>query len=414
MRDDVREIKFEDMSRELRALIAYEPNGSLNVEVPQALIDEVRRTSPVVRWEMGVGFFGMDDVVAAARNPHLVSTDPSTGEAFGMGTAEPLIPLHLDGDIHRHYRKLLDPLFTLKKMALLEPQIRELADQLIDGFIGDGIAELHSALCVPLPSTIFLTLFGMPLEDAEYLNAKKNRILKNEGTSMIEMEQIGRAAGVELDAHLRSRLAERRAETTRSDDLLDSFMYFQVDGHGLKDDEIVNLMHMFTIAGLDTVTSSLSCILAWLAKHPVERRHLVAHPEELGRAIEEIMRFESPVPSGGGRWAAQDTDINGVAVKKGEMIYLCWASANLDPAKFDRPFDTALSRENNAHIAFAAGFHRCLGSHLARAELRVAVDQLHRRIPDYWITEGDEVEYEFAGVRQAKRVPVTFNPALDQ
>jgi cytochrome P450 len=408
MRHDVQEIKFEDMSAELRALIAYEPNGALNVVLPQALIDEVRRTSPVVRWEMGVGFFAMDDVAAAARHPHLVATEPSTGQPFGMGSEQPLIPLHLDGDVHRHYRKLLDPLFTPRKMALLEPQIRELADRLIDGFVGDGHVELHDAYCVPLPSTIFLTLFGMPLADSELLNAKKNRILKNEGTSLQEMEAIGRAAGAELDAHLAVRLAERRTEPARRDDLLDSFMHFQVDGHGLDDGEIVNLMHMFTIAGLDTVTSSLSCIVAWLATHPEERRHLVANPHDLARAIEEIMRYESPVPSGGGRWASQDTEVNGVPLKKGEMVYLCWASANLDPSTFETPFEADIRREVNPHIAFAAGLHRCLGSHLARAELRAAVDQLHRRIPEYWVADDEEITYEFAGVRQAKILPLTF------
>jgi cytochrome P450 len=399
------------MSRELRALIAYEPNGALDVETPQDLIDEVRRTSPVVKWEMGVGFFGMDDVTEAARHPDLVSTNPATGEIFGMGIPEPLIPLNLDGDIHKHYRKLLDPLFTPTKMALLQPQIRELADTLIDGFIDQGHVELHDAYCVPLPSTIFLTLFGMPLSDSEFLNRQKNGILKNAGTTMEEHEMLGRAAGAELDAHLRIRLAERRAEATRRDDLLDSFMFFQVDGHGLDDDEIVNLMHMFTIAGLDTVTSSMSCILAWLAKHADERRHLAANPDDLPRAIEEIMRYESPVPSGGGRWAIRDTVVNGVPVKQGEMVYLCWASANLDPATFESPQRTDIAREPNRHIGFAAGFHRCLGSHLARAELRTAVEQFHRRIPEYWVTDGDAVEYEFAGVRQAKRLPVTFRRA---
>ena len=105
---------------------------------------------------------------------------------MGMGTDDPLIPLHLDGDVHRHYRKLLDPLFTPKKMALLEPDIRKLADELIDGFIGDGHVELHDAFCVPLPSTIFLRIFGMPLDDCTFLIAMKDRILKNEGTTCDE------------------------------------------------------------------------------------------------------------------------------------------------------------------------------------------------------------------------------------
>ena len=408
MRNDLVEIKYEDMSPELRALIAYDPNGALDLPLPQEEIARIGRETPVVRWELGVGFFTMDDIVAAGRNPALVSTNPDTGIPFGMGTEDPLIPLHLDGDLHRHYRKLLDPLFTPKKMALLEPDIRRLADELIDGFIGDGQAELHDAFCVPLPSIIFLRLFGLPLEDLDPLNALKNRILKNEGATMEEKEAIGIAAGLEMDEHLRMRLDERKASGARPGDLLDQFMHFEVDGESLGDDAIVNIMHMFTIAGLDTVTSSLSCIIAWFATHPAERRRVVEDPSRLGAAVEELMRFESPVPSSGARWATEDTEVNGVPIKQGDLAYFCWAAANLDPAAFDSPFEVDLGRVDNRHIAFAAGIHRCLGSHLARAELRAAVDQLHTRIPDYRVTEGDAIEYEFAGVRQAKHLPLTF------
>ncbi len=403
MRNDVVEMSYEQMSPELRALIAYEPNGALDVELPQTALDEVRRTMPVVRWEMGVGFFGMDDIVAAGRNPDIGSV------VMGMGTDDPLIPLHIDGELHRHYRKLLDPLFTPKKMAALEPDIRKLADELIDGFVGDGRVEFHDAFCVPLPSTIFLRIFGLPVEDASFLIAKKDHILKNEAATRDEAEVIGRAAGRELRAHLHTRLDERRAEGARHDDLLDQFMHFEVDGHSLNDDEVVNIMQMFTIAGLDTVTSSLSCIVAWLATHPEVRARLVAEPDRLAGAIEEIMRYESPVPSSGARTALRDTEVNGVPIKQGEMVYLCWASANLDPASFDHPLDAHLDRTENRHIAFAAGIHRCLGSHLARAELRASVDQLHRRIPEYWVTDGEAIEYEFAGVRQARHLPLSFS-----
>jgi cytochrome P450 len=328
-----------------------------------------------------------------------------------MGSEDPLIPLQVDGDLHRHYRKLLDPLFTPKKMAALEPDIRKLADELIDGFIGDGHVEMHDAFCVPLPSTIFLRIFGLPLEDAPFLISMKDRILKNDAATRDEAEVIGVAAGKELRAHLRTRLDERRAEGARHDDLLDQFMHFEVDGRSLDDDEVVNIMHMFTIAGLDTVTSSLSCIVAWLATHPDVRLQVVAEPDRLPAAIEEIMRFESPVPSSGARTAIRDTEVNGVPIKQGEMVYLCWASANLDPATFDHPLEAHLDRVDNRHIAFAAGIHRCLGSHLARAELRASIDQLHRRIPDYWVTDGDQIRYEYAGVRQAHHLPLSFDPA---
>ena len=96
-------------------------------------------------------------------------------------------------------------------------------------------------------------------------------------------------------------------------------------------------------------------------------------------------------------------------VKEGELVYLCWASANLDPSSFDHPLEADLDRAENRHIAFAAGIHRCLGSHLARAELRASIDQLHRRIPEYRVTDGDGIEYEFVGVRQARHLPLTFD-----
>jgi cytochrome P450 len=411
MRPDVKEIRYDDMSPELRALLVYEGNKALDLESPQAVIDRVRADSPVVRWEMGVGFFGMDDVLAAAKNPTFVSCNPATGAPHGMGSEYPLIPLHFDGEPHRRYRRLLDPLFTPKKMALLEPDIRKLADELIDGFASRGEAELHAEFCVPLPSTVFLTLFGMPLEDMPKLIEYKDRILKNEGVTMEEKEALGVEAGKDMDVHLRFRLEERKRSAARHDDLLDACMHFEVDGERLSDDELINIMHMFTIAGLDTVTSSLSCILGWLAAHSELRHRLVQEPDRLGPAIEELMRYESPVPAGGARWATEDTDVNGVPVKAGDLIFLCWASANVDPAAFEHPLTVDISRPANRHIAFAAGFHRCLGSHLARNELRVAIDQFHRRIPDYWLTEDESPRYQLQGVRQVEYLPVTFRPA---
>jgi len=268
--------------------------------------------------------------------------------------------------------------------------------------------ELHDAFCVPLPSIIFLKLFGMPLDDMPLLISFKDGILKNDGTTRDEKEEIGIEVGSAMRAYLRDRLDERKADGRRFDDLLDQFLHFEVDDHRLTDDDVLNIMHLFTIAGLDTVTSSLACILAWFATHPDQRREVIAEPALLAPAIEELMRFESPVPAGGARWATEDTEVNGVPIKAGELVFLCWASGNLDPAAVEHPLSVDLEREPNRHIAFAAGIHRCLGSHLARNELRVAVDQFHRRVSDYCIADGERVEYEFAGVRQAVRLPVAF------
>src|SRR5579872_1878992 len=197
------------MGAELQALIAYMPNHAFDTEHSQAALDHVVRTTPVVRWEMGIGFFTMEDIVAAARNPAIVSANPATGVPQGMGSREPLIPLHIDGERHRNARKLLDPLLAPKMVAPVAGEVKKLADELIDAFAGEGHVELHDAFCVPLPSTIFLRLFGMPAEDTEFLIAMKDRILNNEGTTADEREELGVLAGDRLRELLRARIAER-------------------------------------------------------------------------------------------------------------------------------------------------------------------------------------------------------------
>ena len=167
-------------------------------------------------------------------------------------------------------------------------------------------------------------------------------------------------------------------------------------------------MHLFTIAGLDTVTASLTCIVGWFARHPEGLARVVEHPDVLPAAIEELMRYENPVLTSGGRMATADTEVNGVPVKAGDFVTQCWTTANLDPEVFPDPLTVDFDRSGNRHIAFASGWHRCLGSHLARLELRTAVDQLHRRIPSYTITPGESPQYHHAGVRAATYLPLSF------
>jgi cytochrome P450 len=404
----VHEKRIEEMEPAMRALVAYEPNGSLDVVQPQPMLAAMARETPVVRSEAGVAFFGMADVVTAARNPAIVSCDPATGRPVGMGTTDPLIPLHLDGDMHRRYRRLLDPLLAPRVVAQLADDIRRLADELIDEFAGEGEVEFNSAFAQPLPSTLFLRTFGLPVEDFAFLDHAKDQIIKNEGATFEEYIEIGNEAGRAFREYMHARLAERREQPLHDDDMLGKFMTFEVDGHVLNDDEIANIMHLFVIAGLDTVTSSLTCIVSWFARHAEQRARVVAKPSLLPAAVEELMRYESPVASGGLRWAKEETDVNGVRVKRGEMVYLGWFTANLDETTFPDPLTVDLGREENRHIAFAAGTHRCLGSHLARVELVTAIDQLHRRIPDYWMTPGDEPRYQGTPVRQAIHLPLRF------
>jgi cytochrome P450 len=407
VRDDIAVLTMDQFDPSMRAMLFYEQNGVFDLEEPRPLFADMLESTPVVQWEFGVGFFGAKDIIAAARNPDIVSNDPQTGRSFGMGSRDPLIPLNIDGEKHEAYRKLLEPLLSAKALAGWEMAVRSLADELIDAFIEQGEVEFMEAFAAPLPGQIFLRLFGMPLEDLDLLVGFKDRILKSTIVDLEARDAEAVVAGDELRAHLRKRLDERKGKPPQ-DDLIGHFTTFEVDGERLSEDEVINIMHLFTIAGLDTVTASLSLIVAWLAQHPAEQTKLADDPSLLPTAIEELMRVLSPVAQGGQRFAIKDTDVNGVPVAKGSMVFLGWATANLDPEVFENPLDVDLTRRPNRHLAFAAGTHRCLGSHLARLELKAAIDQLHRRIKDYRIVDGRDAEYVLEGVRQCRSLPLAF------
>jgi len=170
----------------------------------------------------------------------------------------------------------------------------------------------------------------------------------------------------------------------------------------------LDICYLLMIAGLDTVAASLSCIIAWLARHPEERQRVVADPAMWPDAIEELMRWETPVPVAS-RTPTEDMRFGDEIIAAGTHVTVLWAAANLDPEKFDNPMTVDLTRRPNAHYSFAGGFHRCLGSHLARMELRSALDQFHRRIPDYRIQPGVELTYEAIPVRLARPLPLVWS-----
>ncbi|MGH3524868.1 MAG: cytochrome P450, partial [Mycobacterium sp.] len=190
------------------------------------------------------------------------------------------------------------------------------------------------------------------------------------------------------------------------DDVLSALIAADVARQPLSREEILDICFLFLIAGLDTVTDSLDCFFVYLARHPEHRRQLVEQPDILPSAIEELLRWETPVP-GVARVAMQDVEVGGCPISKGERISPLLGAANTDPAEFPDPDVVDFRRNPNRHRAFGGGPHRCLGSHLARLELRVALREFHRRIPDYEIPPGTELSYT-GGLRSVERLPLTF------
>jgi cytochrome P450 len=202
----------------------------------------------------------------------------------------------------------------------------------------------------------------------------------------------------------------RDRQKTPRDDVISGFLSAEIDGDRLTVEEVLDILFLFLIAGLDTVSDSLTCFYAFLAQHPEHRRRIVSDPSIIPSAVEELLRWESPVPIGVPRVALEDTQLpNGQSVAKGTAVMVCYGAANIDPSAFSDSTEVRLDREENRHIAFGGGVHRCLGSHLARRELRVTLREWHKRIPDYRIKPGHEnLEYP-PGLRHVKDLVLVWN-----
>lgn len=380
--------------------------AALAVAEPQAVYSAIT-ASPMLSLPGGMFVVGAASSVDALTRNHHVRGSGAIGNTGGA--ERPLIPLDIDRPEHTKYRKLLDPIFAAKAIAHLESDVRELADELIDTFIERGHADIYDEFCAILPSTIFLRLMGIPASDLNYFLDFKNDLLRDfPGETARAREERMKAAGKRCYSYFDAVLDDREANGIAGEDLLGRFLSAEVDGHRLTRENILDICYLLMIAGLDTVAASLSCIIAWLARHPEERRRVVADPAMWPDAIEELMRWETPVP-GGTRTPTEEMRIGGEIVPAGTHVSVLWAAANVDPEKFNDPLTVDLTRRPNAHYSFAAGFHRCLGSHLARMELRAALDQFHKRIPEYRIPDGIELTYEALPVRLARPLPLMWS-----
>jgi cytochrome P450 len=386
------------------------PEGQFDFDPagPQAIYDMLREHSPVLRTEQGGTIIARhEDVEFALRNADIFSSDM---EAVSIGNVRPLIPLQINPPEHVKYRRLLDPLFAPKQVALLENDVRKLSNQLIDDFIDSGECEFNSAFAIPLPCTVFLRLLGLPLEDLDlFLELKDNIIRPNgEAAQMPEEEftRIQAETGQRIYAYFDKVLDER--ERQPRDDMLTGFLEADVDGNRLTREDILDICYLFLLAGLDTVTASVGCMVSFLAQHPEQRQRLVEDPSQIPGAVEELLRWETPVP-GVPRVVAEDVELSGERLEAGERVTVLIGSANIDERGFPQPDDVDFERPANRHLAFGGGVHRCLGSHLARLELRVALEQLHERIPDYSIKPGETPQYSM-GIRAVEHLPLVFTP----
>jgi cytochrome P450 len=347
---------------------------------------------------------GSEPVEFALKHPELFSS----AQAFdSLGSPLPLVPIAFDPPDHARFRRILDPLFAPRRIAAMAPELRVLAGELIDGIAARGECDIVADLAIPYPSQVFLTLFGLPLADRDRLIAWKDGVIGAANpTGATPPEGADLEAAIELFGYLTGYIAQRRSEGPTGDDVLSQVIALGDDG--LTDEELLGLAFLFVLAGLDTVTAVIGFAFLNLAQQPDLRAEIVADPAIIPSVVEEILRLELPAPLVP-RIATEDVELGGCRIAAGSPVQLALACPNRDAAQHPDPDSIVLGREDARHLGFGGGVHRCLGSHLARAELRLILEEFHRRIPDYSLAPGAEPTVAWpAGTLGLDTLPLVF------
>jgi cytochrome P450 len=371
---------------------------------------KLMREEPVMSIDLpsGKGYLlsRKEEIDEALRHPEIFS---SNMDAVDLKNKRPMIPLQIDPPDQRKYRKLLDPIFSPRKMTAMEDNVAVLVNHLIDQFVERGEVDFAKEFSVPFPSQVFLTLLGLPLDELDTFITMKDGIIRPDHVTgkmfgSPEASAYQQKIADSVYDYFNKVLDEREVE--RKDDLLSHFLDAEVEGYALSREDILDICFLFLIAGLDTVTATLDCMFSFLAQNPEQRQQLVDDPSLIPNAIEEMLRWETPV-MGIARVAVQDTELNGCPIGAGDQVMIMIGSANTDEAEFPDADVVRFDREVNRHLAFGGGIHRCLGSHLARMELRVALREWHKRIPEYEVEAGHTLEYT-SGIRSIDHFPMRF------
>jgi cytochrome P450 len=347
----------------------------------------------------------LPDIRALHRLGH-VCAQGLISEGVG-GSHRRLIPLDLDGPEHTRFRRILDPLFSPRRMAAREPEFFQLANDAIDGFVGDGEGDLYETYCKYVPAVMFLRLMGLPESDAAELLIFNDAQLRTDpalspGAAAAHRERVTERFYGYIDEAIDKRLREPAG----TDDILGHLTSSEVGGRRLAREEIVDVSFLLMIAGLDTVASNLANAIVRLADRLDLRRQLLDDPGLWNTGVEELIRFESVVTFSK-RASRYPVQVGGETIAPLTTMYMSWPSGNLDAASFDDPLSIDLARSPNAHIAFGLGQHRCLGSHLARMELRSGLRAFLTRIPDYHLV--NEPDFRTGGnPRSPKRIYVAW------
>ncbi|MBU3068113.1 cytochrome P450 [Nocardia sp. NEAU-G5] len=365
---------------------------------PFTVYDDLRGACPVARSEKHGGYWiatnyqAIDDV---AKNPDLFSSISISvpKNAFGDDLAE-RPPITLDPPRHGPFRRTLLPAFSPRQIKALEPSVREHARELLAGITGRDRCDAATEYAKKIPSRFMARMIGCA-DDRQDEFAERMRALLESN----EMDEI-QASMEQTQQFLDELIALRRREP--GEDLVSCVLSAEIDGRTLTGPELIGSLVLIITAGIDTTWSALGSSLWHLAQHPGDRKRLVAEPELIPTAVEEFLRAFSPVQIA--RVVTRDTEFHGVRLAAGDSILLGLPSANRDAAVFPAAERIDIDREFNRHLAFGVGIHRCIGSSMARMEMRIALEEWLRAIPDFTLAPGDAVKWSTGHVWGPRRL----------
>jgi len=357
---------------------------------------ELRDTCPLMHVDRYGGFWLLsrhDDVKQ-------VATDWRTYTSTVVGvTAIPIIshrteaqlPIELDPPLHGRYRRLMNPAFGDARMAELKPKIVAIAHRLIDAITERGRADLVEDFTIPFSVGTLFEFAGLPHEDTGLWVEWIRRMFNPDDPADSAL------AGTEQLAYLDALVAARAKEP--SDDLISVLLASRVEGHHLTREEVRSFAQLMFTAGFETTSDGMSVTLHYLAQHPDDRRRLIADRGLIPTAVEEFLRYATPIQIFG-RNTTKDVEFYGETIPQGDIVAVSYASANYDPAAFPEPDRCVLDRTQNSHFAFGAGPHLCAGAPVARLEMTVLLEEVIPRIPEYRVAPGAEVVWKHRGDRQ--------------
>jgi cytochrome P450 len=325
--------------------------------------------------------------------------DEDPPEFEGPNLEYGLPPISADPPLHTWTRRLLLPWFSHTRVDSYVPLTRDLCRRLLDGFATKGKADAAADYAQQIPVRVIAHILGVPADLSDTFTGWVRDVL--EFADDADRRQRG-AEGL-LNFFL-AHLEERRQHP--GDDLLSELLTTEVDGQPVDDGIILGMAALVLIAGVDTTWSAIGSSIWHLAAHPEDRKRLLAEPDLMATALEELLRAYAPVTMA--REVTADIEYAGCPMKAGDKVLMNFPAANRDPEAFEQPDEVQLGRAHNRHVAFGSGIHRCAGSNLARMELRVALEEWLARIPEFSLAQGKEISWAGGQVRGPRVLPVVF------